>query len=62
MAKEMDVPFLGTIPLDPGLLRACEAGKSYATWLVCRLLSFSALIRFDSSDIFFLKLAPTVLF
>jgi len=33
MAKEMGIPFLGTIPLDPMLLRACEAGMSYQSWL-----------------------------
>jgi Mrp family chromosome partitioning ATPase len=33
MAQEMHVPFLGTIPLDPQLLRACEAGMSYGSWL-----------------------------
>lgn len=29
MAAEMGVPFLGSIPLDPQLLRACEKGLSY---------------------------------
>ena len=29
MAAEMEVPFLGSLPLDPRLLRACEAGKSF---------------------------------
>jgi Mrp family chromosome partitioning ATPase len=33
MAREMHVPFLGTIPLDPQLLRACESGMSYRSWL-----------------------------
>jgi Mrp family chromosome partitioning ATPase len=28
-AKEMDVPFLGKIPLDPGLMRAEDSGKHY---------------------------------
>ncbi len=27
MAKAFGVPFLGSLPLDPGLLAACEAGK-----------------------------------
>lgn len=31
MAKEMGVPFLGSIPLDPNLLRCCEKGQSYFT-------------------------------
>jgi len=29
MAKEMSVPFLGSIPLDPNVLRCCEAGVSF---------------------------------
>ena len=29
MAKEMDVPFLGKLPLDPALMKACEEGKSF---------------------------------
>ena len=29
MCKEMNVPFLGSIPLDPILLKSCEAGHSY---------------------------------
>jgi len=29
MCNEMNVPFLGSIPLDPLLLRACEKGESY---------------------------------
>lgn len=33
MAEEMKVPFLGSIPLDPGMLRACEKGMSYQSWL-----------------------------
>lgn len=32
MAKEFGVPFLGSIPLDPQLLRACEAGMSYTNF------------------------------
>jgi len=31
MAAEMGVPFLGSIPLDPQLLRCCEKGQSYFT-------------------------------
>jgi len=27
MARDMDVPFLGRIPLDPALMRACDAGR-----------------------------------
>lgn len=30
MCAEMNVPFLGSIPLDPYLMRACEQGCSYA--------------------------------
>ena len=33
MAKEMNVPFLGSIPLDPGMLRACEKGMGHVAWL-----------------------------
>lgn len=33
MSREMHVPFLGTIPLDPNLLRACESGVSYQSFL-----------------------------
>jgi Mrp family chromosome partitioning ATPase len=29
MAKEMSVPFLGKIPLDPRIARACDEGKFY---------------------------------
>jgi hypothetical protein len=29
MAKDFDVPFLGSLPLDPCLLKACEDGESY---------------------------------
>jgi len=29
MANEVGVPFLGKIPLDPRLARACDEGKSY---------------------------------
>lgn len=29
MARDMGVPFLGSIPMDPQLLRACELGQSY---------------------------------
>jgi len=28
MAKEMNVPFLGSIPLDPLLARACDEGRN----------------------------------
>ncbi len=29
MAQEMGVPFLGSIPLDPRLARACDEGKNF---------------------------------
>jgi len=29
MCKDLDVPFLGKIPLDPNILLACEGGKCY---------------------------------
>jgi ATP-binding protein involved in chromosome partitioning len=29
MAREMDVPFLGRIPLDPAFVEACDAGQVY---------------------------------
>jgi Mrp family chromosome partitioning ATPase len=29
MAKEMNVPFLGKIPLDPQIVHACDSGKPY---------------------------------
>jgi len=29
MCKDMDVPFLGSIPLDPLIARSCDEGKSY---------------------------------
>lgn len=29
MAKEMKVPFLGKIPIDPQIVEACDAGKPY---------------------------------
>ncbi len=29
MAKEMDVPFLGKIPIDPQIVEACDSGKPY---------------------------------
>lgn len=31
MAKDLDVPFLGRVPLDPQLARACDEGESYLT-------------------------------
>lgn len=33
MSEEFKVPFLGSIPLDPHLLRACEKGLSYSSYL-----------------------------
>jgi MinD superfamily P-loop ATPase len=29
MAKDMGVPFLGKIPLDPRIARSCDEGKSF---------------------------------
>lgn len=29
MCKEMEIPFLGRVPLEPKLLLACESGKSF---------------------------------
>ena len=29
MAKQMNVPFLGTIPIDPQIVRACDSGQPY---------------------------------
>ena len=29
MAEEMGVPFLGSVPLDPKLARACDEGKNF---------------------------------
>lgn len=29
MAKEMDVPFLGRIPIDPKIVEACDSGSPY---------------------------------
>eukprot|EP01125_Pyxidicula_operculata_P006004 TRINITY_DN209_c0_g1_i1.p1 TRINITY_DN209_c0_g1~~TRINITY_DN209_c0_g1_i1.p1 ORF type:complete len:177 (+),score=34.87 TRINITY_DN209_c0_g1_i1:739-1269(+) len=29
MCKEMQVPYLGSIPLDPSIAKSCDAGKSY---------------------------------
>lgn len=33
LALEFGVPFLGSIPLDPNLLRACEKGMSYESYI-----------------------------
>jgi Mrp family chromosome partitioning ATPase len=33
MARQMSVPFLGRIPLDPALMRACEEGEPFARHL-----------------------------
>lgn len=30
MAAAFEMPFLGRVPLDPGLTQACEEGRSYA--------------------------------
>lgn len=30
MAKELDIEFIGRIPLDPQIMSACEQGKSFA--------------------------------
>jgi len=29
MARQMNVPFLGTIPIDPQIVRACDSGQPY---------------------------------
>jgi len=29
MAADMEVPFLGKVPLDPGIGRCCDEGKSF---------------------------------
>jgi len=29
MCEDMQVPFLGSIPLDPMIARSCDEGKSY---------------------------------
>ncbi len=29
MAREMEVPFLGRVPVDPGIVTACDEGKPY---------------------------------
>ncbi|MEJ2648409.1 MAG: Mrp/NBP35 family ATP-binding protein [Sedimentisphaerales bacterium] len=29
MAKEMNIPFLGRIPIDPQIVQACDSGESY---------------------------------
>lgn len=29
MCEEMNVPFLGAIPLDPVIAKSCDEGKSY---------------------------------
>ena len=29
MAKQMGVPFLGRIPIDPQIVRACDSGQPY---------------------------------
>jgi Mrp family chromosome partitioning ATPase len=31
MCKEMDVQYMGSLPLDPDLLKCCEEGKSYTS-------------------------------
>ncbi|GAH44812.1 unnamed protein product, partial [marine sediment metagenome] len=31
MAKQMGVPFLGRIPIDPQIVQACDAGKPYVS-------------------------------
>lgn len=31
MAKAYGVPFLGQVPLDPNLLKACEEGEAFTT-------------------------------
>lgn len=29
MAEKFNVPFLGRLPMDPNLMRACDEGKSF---------------------------------
>ncbi len=29
MAKRFNVPYLGKLPMDPNMMRACEEGKSF---------------------------------
>jgi len=29
MAQRFDVPYLGKLPMDPNMMRACEEGKSF---------------------------------
>ena len=29
MAEDMNVPFLGKIPIDPAIVEACDSGKPY---------------------------------
>ena len=29
MAEQMDVPFLGQIPIDPRMVEACDAGRMF---------------------------------
>lgn len=31
MAESYGVPFLGSIPMDPNLLKACEEGEAFTT-------------------------------
>lgn len=31
MCEEMNIPFLGSIPLDPLIARSCDEGKSYVS-------------------------------
>ena len=31
MAESYGVPFLGAIPMDPNLLKACEEGEAFTT-------------------------------
>jgi len=39
MCQELNVPFLGSIPLDPGLSRACEQGQSIFDFAGTKLMS-----------------------
>ena len=44
MAEKFDVPYLGKLPLDPNLTRACEAGESFLQ----KFPSSSASSHFDT--------------
>eukprot|EP00658_Telonema_sp_P-2_P005472 TRINITY_DN1203_c0_g2_i2.p1 TRINITY_DN1203_c0_g2~~TRINITY_DN1203_c0_g2_i2.p1 ORF type:complete len:298 (-),score=47.46 TRINITY_DN1203_c0_g2_i2:65-958(-) len=49
MATEMGVPFLGRLPLDPALLKACESGTSFFEAAVETSPTLSALNELQST-------------